>query len=167
KVGGNDAYTDGQSIQLPAIRESYPNMDIVWGYLAHEAAHIKFTDFAHHGCSALEHSLVNALEDCRIEKEMINVYPGTFHTLDALDRYLIDDGAHGVAKQDDPAGIVITACLYWGMLHVTKKTAFADLASKSFDALRDGLGHKAADQIRTLLQNQFDQATSTIDIVLL
>lgn len=44
-IGNDDAYTDGKTIVVPNIPDDYPHMDAVWGYLAHEAAHVRFTDF--------------------------------------------------------------------------------------------------------------------------
>lgn len=40
-IGNDTAYTDGKTIVVPNIPDDYPNMDAVWGYLAHEAAHVR------------------------------------------------------------------------------------------------------------------------------
>lgn len=45
-IGGTDAKTDGSTIFLPAVDTDNPHTaNLLWGYLAHEAAHIRFTDF--------------------------------------------------------------------------------------------------------------------------
>src|SRR5699024_9771425 len=94
EIGGNEAYTDGRTIHMPMVEDVEKN--IVWGYLAHEAAHVKWTDFSVRARNKHEHILVNALEDVRVERCMMNEYPGTVFTLNALDEYLIKEGQHGV-----------------------------------------------------------------------
>ncbi|WP_256360322.1 hypothetical protein [Methylomonas koyamae] len=76
-VGGTEAYTDGQSIQLPGYNGSEPQyQNYAWGYLAHEAAHIRFSDFQlDFGDSVLRRRICGAIEDVRIEHELAKVYP--------------------------------------------------------------------------------------------
>ena len=54
--------------------DDYPNMDAVWGYLAHEAAHVRFADFGVHRRKGLHAELSNILEDCRIERAMMDLF---------------------------------------------------------------------------------------------
>lgn len=93
-IGGNEASTDGKHIQLPAIKsENYATWkDALWGYLAHEASHIKFTDFNlfQQCANQFEHSILNSLEDVRIENAIINEFPGTAQTLDATMHHIFD-----------------------------------------------------------------------------
>ena len=44
-VGGHDACTDGKRIQIPDVPDDPASRDLAWGYLAHEAAHVRYTDF--------------------------------------------------------------------------------------------------------------------------
>ena len=45
-VGGDQAYTTGSAIQLPAYDGDDPDyQDFAWGLLAHESAHIRYSDF--------------------------------------------------------------------------------------------------------------------------
>ena len=76
-VGGETASTDGRSIRLPDVEgvETIGRNEIL-GYLVHECGHIRFTNMTTTGDTPLEHSLINALEDVRIEHEMANVYGG-------------------------------------------------------------------------------------------
>lgn len=74
--------TDGKTIYLPPLP---PNADpkfieAVHGFLDHEAAHVLFTDFSLPEVKNLtehEFSCVNVVEDLRIERKMIDLFPGS------------------------------------------------------------------------------------------
>lgn len=80
RIGGTEAYTDGKIIQIPALPTQHDDTfnGIVRGYIDHEAAHIRHTDFAM--CklarSPLEKHLWNTFEDWRVENSMAATYPG-------------------------------------------------------------------------------------------
>jgi hypothetical protein len=113
-IGGDTAYTDGKTIVVPNIPESYPHKDALWGYLAHEAAHVRFTDFSVPRRAGIHADLSNIFEDCRIEKGMINAYPGTSTTLHETARYMAQAGHYQHATPEDhPASILEAYCLYW------------------------------------------------------
>lgn len=113
-VGGSSAHTNGSHIQLPAIPEDYPFKDALWGFLAHEAAHIRFTDFEPQSPSEYHHGLVNSLEDGRIEEAFILVYPGAKQVLDdALAMFVAQGHMEPVNEDDDPADILAAYVLYW------------------------------------------------------
>lgn len=106
-VGGEDAYTTGNRIHLPALDTDDSNIkDVAWGYLAHEAAHVRFTDFGEFRNAAtnpLRKHIVNILEDIRIEKAMQEPYPGTKRTTEKVTEYLVKTDAYGfVTKADEP-----------------------------------------------------------------
>ena len=48
EMGGADAYTDGKTIHLPALPSEVPDtlLAMARGYLDHEAAHVRETDFS-------------------------------------------------------------------------------------------------------------------------
>jgi len=106
-VGGDDAYTTGDRIHLPALDTDDSNIkDVAWGYLAHEAAHVRFTDFVDFRNAAtnpLRKNIVNILEDIRIEKSMQEPYPGTKRTTEKVVEYLVKTGGFDfVTKDQDP-----------------------------------------------------------------
>ena len=106
-VGGDDAYTTGDRIHLPALDTDDSNIkDVAWGYLAHEAAHVRFTDFGDFRNAAtnpLRKNIVNILEDIRIEKSMQEPYPGTKRTTEKVVEYLVKTGGFGFVTNDqDP-----------------------------------------------------------------
>lgn len=68
EIGGSEAYTDGKTIHLPALPlDSEPKLiTMVKGYLDHESAHIRETDFEilrKANLTPFQHNLFNILED--------------------------------------------------------------------------------------------------------
>jgi Mg-chelatase subunit ChlD len=94
KIEGNAATTDGERITLPALNidENNALREVAWGYLAHEAAHIRFSDFRFATIASsrpIRLKILNILEDIRIEKEIQAIYPGTKASLEAVVDYLL------------------------------------------------------------------------------
>ena len=81
-IGKNGtACTDGESIFLPPLpSEGTPDLlGLVNGYVDHEAAHIRHTEFEalkQSRMSPLERHLANTIEDWRVEHELVKRYPG-------------------------------------------------------------------------------------------
>jgi Mg-chelatase subunit ChlD len=113
-IGGSEAFTDGNHIQLPSIPEDYPFKDALWGFLAHEASHVRFTDFDVESPNDYHHSLVNSIEDGRIEHEFIRVFPGSKETLDeALRLFVVQGHMEKPSGSEHPAQILSAYVLYW------------------------------------------------------
>jgi len=119
QVGGTRALTNGKTIRIPHINDSPVAKTLAWGYLTHEAAHVRYTDFTAFTETARQGALVkhvmNVLEDVRIEAAMIRTYPGTATTLWAVEAFLIREGhTRPVQPTDQPvqimAGFVYTHC---------------------------------------------------------
>ena len=108
-VGGDQAYTTVTAIQLPAYDGDDPDyQEVAWGLLAHEAAHIRYSDFnLKVGGSALRRRLCGAIEDVRIEHELAKDFPGTRLTLRAVIEKMIAKGSFAASNIDDhPANIL-------------------------------------------------------------
>lgn len=151
-VGGDDAYTTGDRIHLPALDTDDSNIkDVAWGYLAHEAAHVRFTDFGEFrnaATSPLRKHIVNILEDIRIEKSMQEPYPGTKRTTEKVTEYLVQTDAYAFVTKDQephPASVLSQFLL--------------------FRLRNDVLGQKAlsslADSAESLLENTFPAGAVT------
>ena len=85
-IGGSRACTDGQTICLPALP---PDADaslavLANGYIDHEAAHIRYTDFAAGKPAGLTGHIADILEDTRIERLLGERFPGCRHNLAEL-----------------------------------------------------------------------------------
>lgn len=75
-LGGNSAHTNGETIYLPSPKGF--DRDVLLGYLIHEAAHVRFSNFdllKVRVTPAVAH-LRNVYEDTRIERKMAGVYRG-------------------------------------------------------------------------------------------
>lgn len=109
-IQGQQAYTDGQRIVIPAADPDDPAyQQIAWGYLAHETAHIRHTDFdvvATSADSPLRKALLNIIEDVRIEAALAEDYPGTRRTIQAVLKYLVDHGQLTVSADASPAALL-------------------------------------------------------------
>jgi cobalamin biosynthesis protein CobT len=77
---GDECKTDGKTIYLPSLPDKVPArlVELLRGYLDHEAGHIAFTEFkVMKGIkNGLEKAAFNAVEDARIEAEMAKVWKG-------------------------------------------------------------------------------------------
>lgn len=104
-VFGGHPRTDGKRVVLPFWDLSTPEArSALYGCVAHEAGgHVRMTDFLSFSQAVLSKppaeqltfkSILNILEDVRIEGELLKEYPGMHHYLDAvLHRYLVSEPA--------------------------------------------------------------------------
>lgn len=104
-IGGSDAYTDGKHIQLPSLPLDMSNEDLAtlaYGYLEHEAAHVRYTDMDDYRTeNGLERMFTNIFEDVRIEKQLGIEYPGFVGDLRGLTDILIRNGDMGAPPPGD------------------------------------------------------------------
>ena len=92
-IGGQEAATDGGVIMLPTLPLDSPPemMALARGFLDHEAAHIRDTDFKlvkKAKLSPLEQHLWNIIEDWRVEGVLGRAYPGCRDNFQWLIRHL-------------------------------------------------------------------------------
>ncbi len=90
-VGGSQASTDGKTIHLPSLPIDCDDewLALVRGYVDHESAHIRHTDFSAFRNAQLDTvtgNIFNALEDWRVEKCLSAIFPGCRRNLDWLIR---------------------------------------------------------------------------------
>jgi cobaltochelatase CobT len=142
RVGGQEARTDGDIIQIPAYDGDDPDYrDVAWGYLAHEAAHVRYTEMSYFNQAAalpIRKALLNILEDVRIEKRLAEIYPGTRLTIEKTVRKLIDNGDFAAPTPDDHPARVLQAFLLFGLRsRELRQTALLDLADSAERMLED------------------------------
>jgi len=115
-IGGKGAYTDGNTIHLPALplESNETIIGLVRGYIDHEAAHIRETRFDWlrlANLTPLEMHIWNTFEDWRVEHRLARLFPGCRQNFNWLIKHLFGDASE---KTADPA----MAILNWLLLSV-------------------------------------------------
>ncbi|MEE4460910.1 hypothetical protein V2S84_01970 [Azotobacter chroococcum] len=90
-VEGSQAYTDGTKVVVP-FTETDPELS--FGYVAHECSHVRNTDMQYFGeaqAVPFRLSVLNILEDIRIERLSMDQYPGTEGDLNHLVTVVLGD----------------------------------------------------------------------------
>ena len=134
EVSGRQAFTDGKRIVLPAFDPERPDQELKsWGFLHHEAAHIRYTDFElDQSGSAFRQRLTNIIEDIRIERALSQEYPGTAYTLAEVVRQLVAEGRLvAPAKSDPPVKVLHDSLLATLRYEVLGQEALKEEAAKA------------------------------------
>lgn len=88
RMQGCSAYTNGSTITIPRLDLSDPiTSRMAYGYLAHESAHVRYSDFqaaARVKRRFLLHTLANIIEDARIERLIGRQFVGVWENLELL-----------------------------------------------------------------------------------
>lgn len=130
---GDDACTDGSTVVLPSLALDQDVSDehaaVMRGYVDHEAGHIRHTDFKagqklHEECkdsgNKLLPQIVNALEDIRLERLVMDEYQGAEKniraTASAVNREFLDTVPADDERIADPAFIGPVALTWQGRL---------------------------------------------------
>lgn len=110
QISGDQAYTNGKIINLPSMPDSKEAALLARGYIDHESAHIRFTDFSVKCGNPMLKCLTNILEDIRIEKMMGAKYPGCRSNLKDLAEHLKQQGSFTPSFQDPPQTLLSWLC---------------------------------------------------------
>lgn len=118
-VGSSDtASTNGDTIFLPPmpVEDEGSLYPLISGFIDHEAAHIRHTDLGilkQKKLAPIEKYLWNAIEDWRVEHEIIKRYPGCReHFLYLIRRFFLKEKIEGKAGENDsPAFSVLNYVL--------------------------------------------------------
>lgn len=143
QIGGDEAFTNGRCIQLPSLPvEGDANLvTLVRGFLDHETAHIRFTDFSCLDGTVipLEKHVWNILEDWRVENCFAKLYPGSKHNFQWLIRHIFV--SQDQTLPDTPEGLVLSWILLtvrsWDVPELaTRVQAHTDALDVIFPQLR-------------------------------
>lgn len=93
EIGGTEAFTTGRVIRLPSLPTTGDAtfFGLVRGYIDHEAAHVRHTDFnsmAKEAITPLERHIWNIFEDWRVEAKLAMIFPGCRRNFEWLIRHL-------------------------------------------------------------------------------
>lgn len=163
--GAPTAATDGRRIILPALPipvKDSPSGALerlavyAYGYLDHEIGHVLNSDFS---CfkklsSEIEHSLLNAIEDPRQEVALIETYPGTRQSMDALSLQLIADDTQGVSVDQAPADLVAMTAHAWLRVALRNEAAYQPIADEGLNLIAKTLGEGVKHRLIALLAGE-------------
>lgn len=164
-IGGDTAYTNGKNVvNLPAMPESSEEVEVLaYGYLCHEAGHIRYTemDCYHASKSAMAARLLNTLEDGRIETRMMEDFPGARFRLEALSKAIDCSDSTPV---DNPV-LVFTNQIFLHMVFQQLGRSWVEnLWQENRKAFESHFGPHVLTKIEALMGGS-EQAASTYDIV--
>lgn len=169
-IGGSDAKTNGDVIILPDLPGDGEEAALLArGYIDHETAHIRFTDFG-----IPIRTWLNLIEDVRIEREQCREFPGCAVNMRRLAAHLKEKG-HFRGHLKDPLSLLMSWTCCRGrsvvlgqplgeiadQMEETSRTLFGDLFCDAFADLVHEIGacRSTADcddlarRIEALIQN--------------
>ena len=169
---GTSAYASGNTIVLPQITNYSPLQTRLYaGFIAHETAHLKFSDNAAFAqISVIDLQLfVNTLEDSRVEKLMIDHYPEVYEHL-----MLFNQSFYCQYLQQLPFSyryhklpLVWSYLLFLGhdlLLHYPWSGALRQLYYQELSTL---LNQESLDYLTDITCTYLPQCTSTADVIAL
>lgn len=138
-LNAGKAATNGEIIMLPPLKADDPHSKALGlGFISHEAAHVRFSDFGLKFSKPLEKHVYNILEDIRIEKAISQIYPGCAGILsDTVDALAALDKWEKPTEQSSPTEIMQSYMLYQLRLNVLGQKGvekLAELAAKHLAA---------------------------------
>lgn len=161
-VGNAVPHTDGSTIVLPILSEesSLGDKEAFLGFLIHECAHVRLTDFRSLPPDGLSNlfSATNMLEDCRIEETTCKNFFGAIYLLNKAHLQCVDGWKFEKLNN-------VTLMLVWAMMFIKTKLSiffpkFANLESVLGNMLETRLpGLKA--RVEALLTSEFASADTT------
>lgn len=132
---GNSAYTDGKNITIPRLDFYNPEeMEMSYGYVAHECGHIKYSDFnCLKNCqNEFSKNVFNALEDVRIEYLQSRDWPGLAKTFSFLVAKLEDEVVKAVRKSSNN----LSALMLLYVSSYSRTVCLSQPAEKSLKAIK-------------------------------
>ncbi|MBU6461010.1 MAG: VWA domain-containing protein [Proteobacteria bacterium] len=171
RIGGDRACTDGRKfIYLPDLPlDDEEARTLAFGYIAHESAHLLYTDFGvWKACAGhpLRRHLLNVLEDIRIELEIARRYPGCRTMIGRLVDLLVSQAAFGPADDEDPVCLLQNYMLRQLRFEVLQQEALGPLAAQTGQHLEKKMGATLKQQLNHLMY-QVRDAASTQDVSIL
>jgi hypothetical protein len=142
------AFTDGKAVYVPNLPVNVPALlaTLLFGILLHEGGHLRHTDFSLSDVLKSEDDpllggLYNCLEDVRIERAQIRLFPGAHRILSALMDALVQMGFFKPPASDaSPAALTLGLVLMYLRWNVLAQNVFRDMVEQYRRALEDVLG---------------------------
>lgn len=165
-VGGTRAYTNGETVNVPVVKDG--DASLAFGFIAHECSHVRNTDMAAVREAApipFRRTLLNILEDIRIERLSMDQYPGTEGDIRYLNRKVLLE-----PFKPENMGTSIIAVVHGALLMGTYwklQEPQLEVPGKAYIAALEGMVGKAlADQIMDIACRCIDCSTTQEVLVL-
>ena len=164
QVGGSDARTNGKTIQIPAVTDDPEAKLLAFGYLTHEAGHLRHTDFAvWPPTSPVGVFIEGVIEDVRIENALLQDYPGSRVTMDAVLTALIKrQQLVPVTEADEPADVLCNGFLALARYHFRRQKDLAVHAQTAESIMRAKFTARFVNRLRGLM-TEINGLQSTAD----
>lgn len=160
-MDGDSAWTNGSVISIPRVNDDDPEaMTLSFGYVGHETGHIRFTDFGLASEKGIKggttlFSLLNSLEDSRVERLQVDTWPGMKNTFDHVLKTLrikLYGVIRSAKRNGDLTTLVILYCGFRAHEDWTTSPSLRGLRRASQLALRSILPAAAVSAIDRLLK---------------
>lgn len=153
QVGGSQACTNGKLIQIPALTDDPEAKLLAYGYVTHEAGHLRHTDFAvWPPTSPVGVFIEGVIEDVRIENALLQDYPGSRVTMDAVMTALIKrQQLVPVTEADEPADVLCNGFLALARYHFRRQQELAVHAQTAESIMRAKFTTRFVNRLRGLM----------------
>ena len=153
QVGGSQACTNGKLIQIPALTDDPEANLLAYGYVTHEAGHLRHTDFAvWPPTSPVGVFIEGVIEDVRIENALLQDYPGSRVTMDAVMTALIKrQQLVPVTEADEPVDVLCNGFLALARYHFRRQQELAVHAQTAENILRAMFTARFVNRLRGLM----------------
>lgn len=158
RIGGDEAKTNGHVILIPALPRDCEAelLGYARGYIDHEAAHIRHSDFEalkRANLDAVTFTITNAIEDWRVEERQAELFPGCRQHFDWLTRKLCLEGGR---EETEKAGTIPAFSMLEYVILVTSAWAVPEVW-KELQPVQDRLDARFPG-LRTRLDGALDRA---------
>ena len=173
RIQGTLAYTNGKAVTIPRLDLNKPNMArIAFGYLAHEAGHIRHTDFRVLKKDIIRDNtimfnLFNIFEDARIERLMGRAYIGVRENLEFLCTYSNEDMEQYVKSihRQPPLKLLLTYMLCLAHGHDNNYKSSREWAVKLVPYVRRYIDKSSVRRITALIRTELGLCESSEDVL--
>ncbi|MGN0893518.1 MAG: hypothetical protein ACI4ND_00785 [Succinivibrio sp.] len=161
RMQGTTAYTNGRVITIPRLDIRDPvKARLAYGYLAHEAAHVRYTDFSVLSDRAVKNNnvmfaLLNILEDNRIENLISKEYIGVYENLSLLNDYYEQDWQKFCADSEKTSliSVILAFIQTYSQSHCQKFLSSRKRAAALFFRLKIRIGSPELRVIAKMVRN--------------
>lgn len=155
RIGGDKAFTNGNIIQLPSLPLDCDEtlLGLIRGYVDHESAHIRDTDFnalKKANLIPLEKFIGNTIEDWRVENVLAAAYSGCRENFQWLIKHLFLPKTHPLEPAEQILEWLLITARSWDVQELSEKR---DSFRASVEMHYPGLTQEIEPYLRLIPQN--------------